>query len=393
MLIARKPAALNSISSSLTDGAREAINADAQTGVSVSQSLARIVAVNPGISLQPQDLYNVRNKGFNFRLEGKTRMRFLLDTLDSELFVVSHQVDAHNRISHLFFAAQESINIYKNNPDVLLLDCTYKTNKFKMPLLDIVGVSGMNMTIHVAQSYLKGEDKDDYLFALKALGKMMTDQHIALPQLILVDRDLALLNALEEIFPEVPALLCIWHKDSQDHRQFCEAFNKVIRSRTEDEYNAACENLRKLSPTEAAYVDNIWLDIWKWRLVHYWTNQITHFGLQATSRVEGYHSALKRCLRSSRGDMLTAFTRMQHWWAQTNRKYWDRVANTKIKALASLQKPIFHGVTTVIHNHAQKKCLEQIDLITSKPCSGLFTRTTGIPCSHKLAIVSARTPR
>ncbi|GMF63961.1 unnamed protein product [Phytophthora fragariaefolia] len=224
-------------------------------------------------------------------------MRFLLDTLDSELFVVSHQIDAHNRISHLFLAAQESIDIYKNNPDVLLLDCTYKTNRFKIPLLDIVGVSGMNMTIHVAQSYLKGGGRDDYLFALKALRKMMTDQNIALPQLILVDRDLALLNTLEEIFPEVPALLCIWHavkdveahawrsfpkvldlekstelcpkwKDSQDHRQFCEAFYKVIRSRTEDEYNAARENLRKLSPTEAAYVDNIWLDIWKWRLVH-----------------------------------------------------------------------------------------------------------------------------
>ncbi|OWZ06063.1 hypothetical protein PHMEG_00021738 [Phytophthora megakarya] len=52
--------------------------------------------------------------------------------------------------------------------------------------------------------------------------------------------------------------------------------------------------------------------------VHFWTDRVTHFGLQATSRVEGYHAALKRWLRSSRGDVLSAFTRMQHWWNLTN---------------------------------------------------------------------------
>lgn len=34
-----------------------------------------------------------------------------------------------------------------------------------------------------------------------------------------VDRDLALLNALEQVFPDVPVLLCLWHvvKDVQTH--------------------------------------------------------------------------------------------------------------------------------------------------------------------------------
>ncbi|OWY90231.1 hypothetical protein PHMEG_00041733, partial [Phytophthora megakarya] len=127
---------------------------------------------------------------------------------------------------------------------------------------------------------------------------------------------------------------------------------KVIRAKTQEEYEDARNFLHRLSPTEAKYVDNIWLDIWKRRLVHLWTDKVTHFGLQATSRVEGYHAAFKRWLRSSRGDMLTAFTRMKHWWCLTNRRYLECLENTRIKNLASLRKPIFHGVTEVIHNYA-----------------------------------------
>lgn len=47
----------------------------------------------------------------------------------------------------------------------------------------------------------------------------MTLRGIQQPQVIFVDRDLALLNDLEDVFPAIPLLLCLWHifKDVQAH--------------------------------------------------------------------------------------------------------------------------------------------------------------------------------
>lgn len=118
-----------------------------------------------------------------------------------------------------------------------------------------------------------------------------------------VDRDLALLNALEQVFPDVPVLLCLWHvvKDVQTHARkhasprsrrrklktpgaevpgfhpassFCDAFLAVVNARTELEYAQRRWEMRMICPSEAAYVDDVWLDIWRYRLVRCWTDKV-----------------------------------------------------------------------------------------------------------------------
>jgi len=42
-------------------------------------------------------------------------------------------------IEHLFIALPESIELALQNQDVILVDNTYKTNKFDLPLLHMVG--------------------------------------------------------------------------------------------------------------------------------------------------------------------------------------------------------------------------------------------------------------
>lgn len=58
--------------------------------------------------------------------------------------------------------------------DVLLMGCTYKTNRFGMTLLNIVGVTGMNTTIHVAHAFLKGETQANFEWALATLREIWT---------------------------------------------------------------------------------------------------------------------------------------------------------------------------------------------------------------------------
>ena len=42
---------------------------------------------------------------------------------------------------------------------VLIMDCTYKTNKYRLPLMEIIGVTSTDMTFSVAFVYLKVEQK------------------------------------------------------------------------------------------------------------------------------------------------------------------------------------------------------------------------------------------
>jgi hypothetical protein len=135
-------------------------------------------------------------------------------------------------LTHLFLAHDEAIAIYRDNYDVILMDCTYRTNRFNMPLLNIVGVTGMNTTIHIAQVFLIGEEEPDYRWALQQLWNLQLRKGIPHPQVFFTDRDLALLNAIEHIFPSTPALLCLWHimKDVQAHAEGYLFLRKSIQS-------------------------------------------------------------------------------------------------------------------------------------------------------------------
>jgi hypothetical protein len=55
---------------------------------------------------------------------------------------VKHYIDRHpetRRLRALFIAPPESIQHLQSHHDVLLIDNTYSTNRFEMPLMDIVG--------------------------------------------------------------------------------------------------------------------------------------------------------------------------------------------------------------------------------------------------------------
>ncbi|EGZ28050.1 hypothetical protein PHYSODRAFT_473805, partial [Phytophthora sojae] len=63
------------------------------------------------------------------------------------------------------------------------------------------------------------------------------------------------------------------------------AFVRVVSARTEENFNFRLRELYLLPPVEAAYVSDVWLDIWKYRIVRCWTDKVMDFGMHATSQV------------------------------------------------------------------------------------------------------------
>ncbi|KAF4040635.1 MULE transposase domain-containing protein [Phytophthora infestans] len=101
------------------------------------------------------------------------------------------------------------VAIYRENPDILLLDCTYPTKRFNLPLLTIVGITAANATIRAAQVFMSGEKSEDYAWELQQLKNLMVRHEVAFPRVFFCDRDLALLNSLESVFSVGPVLLCL----------------------------------------------------------------------------------------------------------------------------------------------------------------------------------------
>lgn len=87
------------------------------------------------------------------------------------------------------------------------MDATYKTNRYRMPLLDIAGVSATNRTYYVGFSFIKNEEETSYNFILSNLRSVLEQAGIALPRTILTDKERALINAIHTVFPSTDHML------------------------------------------------------------------------------------------------------------------------------------------------------------------------------------------
>lgn len=92
-------------------------------------------------------------------------------------------------------------------PSVLIIDCTYKTNRYHMPLLEIVGLTYIELTFFVAFVYLQHEREDNFVWALGVLHSVMDDS--ALPNVIVIDMELALMNVISRVFLNATHSLCM----------------------------------------------------------------------------------------------------------------------------------------------------------------------------------------
>jgi hypothetical protein len=89
----------------------------------------------------------------------------------------------------------------KAYPDLLFLDCTYKTNKYGMPLLNMININACQQSFCIAFAFLNSEAKQDFIWALDRLRSLYKLCNTRFPSIILTDRNKAYMNAVESCFP------------------------------------------------------------------------------------------------------------------------------------------------------------------------------------------------
>ncbi|XP_058784314.1 uncharacterized protein LOC131659092 [Vicia villosa] len=103
--------------------------------------------------------------------------------------------DNSNIVADIFWTHPDSVKLL-HMFFFLIFDCTYKTNRYQIPLLEIIGITSTKLTFSVAYAYLEYEREENFTWALEKLKELFTSEKF-LPKVVVTDRELALMNAME----------------------------------------------------------------------------------------------------------------------------------------------------------------------------------------------------
>ncbi|XP_027171587.1 protein FAR1-RELATED SEQUENCE 5-like [Coffea eugenioides] len=162
---------------------------------------------------------------FNGDAEGT--LGFLAAKKDADdMFFYKYHVDNEGRLARLFWADSKSRADFSVFGDVLVFDTTYKTNKYRKPLVVLAGVNNhLNSTIFGC-ALLLDERIETYEWVLSTFVEAMKGRK---PVAVMTDGDSAMRRAIKNLLPDACHRLCSWHLHRNARSNIrCEEFNNRL---------------------------------------------------------------------------------------------------------------------------------------------------------------------
>lgn len=359
-----------------------------------------------------KDIHNRRRKLSAEFLAGRTAIQALLMELPKDSnWIFKHELDNQGHLTILFGIHRTCVEMLRRHPWVLSMDCTYKTNRYGLPLLDIVSLAPTGQTCFIAFTFVKDEKQGTYETVLECLAEVYRGLNLQYPRTILTDKEHALINAINTVFPETKTISCIWHismnllkkarpllsdqlaiarrdgislpselgfeldistpistpttKQLQDElrkmvdngwKKMLQRWNQVVYATSEDVLNQRWAEFQDqykdpIFQPVLQYIQSEWLDDCPEQFLHLYTSHYLHLGETATSRTEGAHWLLKKDLPSSTGDLLKVLENFQSAIERQYASIRHQVANEQKRRPTRLD-PLYKLIITRISNKA-----------------------------------------
>ena len=321
-----------------------------------------------------------------------------MEILERDEYIFSANLN-DGTLKALFFCHPNSAKLIRRFSTVFVMDCTYKVNKFNMPLLNIVGITATNHSFNAAFAFLSNECEASYEWVLRQFSAIVSS-----PTVIVTDRELAIMNAIKIVFPGAINILCIWHieKNILSHckpsfpnediwNDFLQNWSDVVFADSEEMFSENFQLLRvtfgELYPSCVDYLERNWIPR-RFNFARAWIGKHPHLGIISSSRAEGIHFVTKNYVNMRKHNLLTVHEKLSLML---------RNQFTELSKLNSRQSFIkLHGHNIKIF----KKLLGNIshfalDLLSKEyamigdntACTGLFSSTYGMPCRHALQTI------
>ncbi|KAL4327898.1 hypothetical protein AHAS_Ahas13G0146100 [Arachis hypogaea] len=300
-----------------------------------------------------------------------------------------------NCLGSLFWADGEMMMDYQLFGDVLAFDSTYRSNKYKKPLVVFSGLNHHKQTSIFGFALLEDEEIRTYRWVLLNLLDVMGQKK---PCVVVTDGDKAMRTAIAEVMPTVTHRLCGWHLEKNcvqrvKEAEFCKVFRKAIYANFEisefDEYwKASVESL--------GLDDNNWVKCTyecreSWAMAY--LRETFCAGYRTTSRCEGINAFIKGFLKST--DSILELMHSLDWVVKdyrNNELYTRAVFREVKKQIKGVATLLFRGkdsigMTTVYTfsrmgkpNKTHKVLIDPNEEKIECECS--MWNSEGIPCSH-----------
>jgi hypothetical protein len=405
---------------------KDTIKSMTASHVAPKQIFSVLKQQDPNINIQMVDIYNEQRDLKVARLQGRTPIESLLQRLgDDTEWVSAYRTDGEERLNALFFAHTAQVKLIRAYPDVLLMDCTYRTNKYKMPLFHILGVGPMNKQFSAGFAFMKTESEIDYHWVLSNFINLAYEG--LKPTAIITDNEQALRTACDRLFPGTPRLLCGWHvrqnvltqakrtwrvndgetpeeqEEINERRDaFMSRWEVVQTSKSEADF---AQNWAELLLDYSSHISLInYLETYQFPqrqlVVRAWTSTVRHFNNTTTSRLEGAHSHLKSYIENSRCDLDKLVDAISLMLRKTNNELSQITARARDRVPFSVLGRKYRCLPTGINVKISPMALELILIQYQKArtqtsealCTGKFTAIYGLPCQHHLRDKLQRNP-
>lgn len=249
-----------------------------------SDMIIRLLDAFPSTDrFQKKSIYNSIQKHRQETLAGKTAAQHLIEIISEDgsyHFEVKMNADGH--ITAFFFCKKDSVALYHRFNTVLVMDATYKTNRYNMPLFEVAGMTCSNKTFFLCACFMSKEIEESYIWALKQMKRYCFTRFS--PSVLVTDREKALMNAISCEIPNAVNLLCRWHIQKnvltqinkkfisiteEDRTSILDGWNSLVaNSSTEQKFNesfkAFCNSLPTSGKNEfISYIKETWIDNYK----------------------------------------------------------------------------------------------------------------------------------
>ncbi|XP_057456297.1 uncharacterized protein LOC130747376 [Lotus japonicus] len=245
-------------------------------------------------------------------------------------------------------------------------DSTYKTNKYMIPLLEMVGMTSVEFTYTIGFGYMCNEREPEVTWALEKLRGLLLR---------------------EEDMPKVMGK-CKLTIQKEMWDDVGDAWNKVMYAESAEEFNAGMDFLRSLVEEHydlMNYIKETWLLI-KHKFVKYAIDRYMHMGNTTTNRVEGAHAKLKACIKDSKSDMCAA-------WAAMNRCTLLQYTRINAAFQASIfirehtfKDKLYDNLRGVVSRYALMMIAKEKACVGKCGCT--IRRTHNLPCSCRLGMMT-----
>lgn len=149
----------------------------------------------------PKDFSNGKQRGRIQRRLGAPAVEELFEALKERKFDFAEEHDSNGRLTYLFLVDPRSAQVFAKSLDVRMFDATFRTNSYSMPLINIIGCTGMSLTICLGIALMMTCKEADFMRLLNDIKSALDKHEIPQPRIINTDRDLAGLNAIDKVFP------------------------------------------------------------------------------------------------------------------------------------------------------------------------------------------------